>query len=426
MRGRRRRRTATARIDHKRLQEQGSILVVDDEPSVLLTIQAILMQEGYSVDGAPDGASAIERLHQKTYDLVLTDLRLGEIDGLDVLAEIQRMSSRTVAIVLTGYASLESAIQAMREGAYDYLVKPTDVEELKMRVAHVFERHRLTDELARRVRELERANATIDRMNANLRLDIDLATVQLRDRVTDLNETKEALERAQAQRETFTAMVAHEMRAPLTPIKLAAQTMERLEMPPDQVKKLAHTVEDRVNYLERLVQDLLDVSRIDTGNFSIQPECCNLSALVRQVVENYRQAHEDRIFEVRLSNEHITGEYDEGRISQALNNLIENAIKYSYPDTTITITLDVTPDNEATLSVADQGMGIPDDQLAAIMEPFMRLNPNENIKGFGLGLYITRGIAQAHGGHLEVSSGKTRARGAVFTLILPGAKIAIE
>src|SRR5271165_3061546 len=117
----------------------GTILVVDDEPGVLLTIKAILAQEGYAVDGAASGAAAFDRLSVASYDLVLTDLRLGDMDGLEVLAEVRRVSPRTVAIVLTGYASLESAIQAMREGAYDYLVKPTDVEELKLRDAHIFE-----------------------------------------------------------------------------------------------------------------------------------------------------------------------------------------------------------------------------------------------------------------------------------------------
>jgi DNA-binding response OmpR family regulator len=165
---------------------RGSILVVDDEPGVMLTIQAILAQEGYAVDSASSGAQALTKLRERAYDLVLTDLRLGDLDGLDVLTEIRRTSPRTVAIVLTGYASLESAIQAMRQGAYDYLVKPTDVEELKLRVAHIFERLHLSDELERRVRELETANATIDHMNANLREEVESATAQLRDRVTEL------------------------------------------------------------------------------------------------------------------------------------------------------------------------------------------------------------------------------------------------
>src|SRR5579864_454280 len=110
------------------------------------------------------------------------------MDGLDVLGEIRKFSPHTVAIVLTGYASLESAIMAMRQGAFDYLVKPTDVEELKLRVAHVFERHRLEAELARRVQQLETANQTIAQLNASLQSDIAAATARIRAQLGELAE----------------------------------------------------------------------------------------------------------------------------------------------------------------------------------------------------------------------------------------------
>src|SRR5579885_2347865 len=106
---------------------QGRILVVDDEPGVLTTIQAILKMEGYDVQGATNGHDALSTVRAQAFDLILTDLRLGSDDGLEMLAELRKLASDTVAIILTGYASLESAIEAMRQGAYDYLVKPTDV-----------------------------------------------------------------------------------------------------------------------------------------------------------------------------------------------------------------------------------------------------------------------------------------------------------
>jgi signal transduction histidine kinase len=397
---------------------RGRILVVDDEQGVMVTIQAILEQEGYTVDSASSGTQAIEKLHAQQYDLVLTDLRLGDIDGLEVLAEARRSSPRTVAIVLTGYASLESAIQAMREGAYDYLVKPTDVEELKMRVRHVFERLQLTDELARRVQQLEAAYTTIDDMNANLRDQIDEATAQLRERVAELNETKDALEAEKTKRERFIAMVAHDMRAPLGPIKLGAQIIARDRERGTAFAPFTQTIEEQVDRLERLINDLLLMTRIDTGEFQINPEACDLAALVRKQVEQYRLAQTERTFAL-TAPETLPGTFDEDRIVQALNNLLENAIKYSFPGTTITVTLEqVTPDRAA-LSVADEGKGIPPDKLAEIFDPFKRLEGTEDIKGFGLGLYITRGIAEAHGGTLAVASGTDRAHGAIFTLTLP-------
>jgi signal transduction histidine kinase len=307
----------------------------------------------------------------------------------------------------------------MREGAYDYLVKPTDVEELKLRVAHVFERHRLTDELKRRVAELEAANATIDEMNASLRSRIDEATAQLRAHVEELSRTKAELEAARAQKEQFIAMVAHELRSPLTPLRFATQLIDRQPAANDAIHRYTATIQEQVDRLERLIQDLLDVSRIDTGRFSIQPGECDLSALASQLIESYRQRHADRRFVLAASDEPVVGIFDCGRIEQALNNLLDNAVKYSFPDTTVTLALSLRPDGWIDLSVADEGMGIPTEQMQAIFEPFRRLDAARDTQGFGLGLAIAKGIAEAHGGHLSVASETSRARGATFTISLP-------
>lgn len=397
---------------------RGRILVVDDEQGVMVTIQAILEQEGYTVDSASSGSMAIDRLRAQQYDLVLTDLRLGDIDGLDVLAEARRTAPRTVAIVLTGYASLESAIQAMREGAYDYLVKPTDVEELKLRVRHVFERLQLTDELARRVQQLEEANATIDSMNANLRTEIEEATAQLRERLAELDATKTALEAEKAKRERFIAMVAHDMRAPLGPIKFGAQLIAKDAEHGPHFTAFTQAIDEQVERLNRLITDLLDMTRIDAGQFQIRPASCDLAVMVRKQVEFYQQAHADRHF-VLVAPATLPGTYDEGRLVQALNNLLENAVKFSYPDTAITVTLTQTSPAWVALSVADEGKGIPPDKVNEIFDPFKRLANAEGITGFGLGLYISKGIAEAHGGALTVASGTDRAHGAIFTLTLP-------
>lgn len=397
----------------------GTILVVDDDPGVLITIQAILAQEGYAVEGAESGAAALAKLRTHIYDLVLTDLRLGDLDGLEVLAAARRSSPRTVAIVLTGYASLESAIQAMREGAYDYLVKPTDVEELKLRVAHIFERHHLADELAHRVQELEAANATIAALNAHLSEAVTEATAQVRRQLDDLAAAKADLERTQEQKERFIAMVAHELRAPLAPIKFGAQLMARTPERVEYITRYTTVIGEQVDQLERLITDLLDVTRIDSGRFSIQPARGDLAPLAAQLVEEYRQNHTDRVFILESAGP-ACGVFDRGRIQQALGNLLSNAVKYSFPDTIITVRLRVDDGGWLALSVADEGMGIPAAKLQEIFDPFKRLQGTEDIHGYGLGLYITKGIVEAHGGRLAVESGEQRANGAVFTLWLPG------
>src|SRR6266545_6891750 len=116
------------------------VLVVDDEQSVATTIKAILELDGNHVTAVTSGTEALNQLREHEFDVVLTDLRLDDLDGIEVLRETQRLWPDTVAIMLTGYASLESAVAAMRSGAYDYLIKPSDVDELRATIGRALER----------------------------------------------------------------------------------------------------------------------------------------------------------------------------------------------------------------------------------------------------------------------------------------------
>src|SRR5712691_2423271 len=157
------------------MREQPKVLVVDDEESVVVTIKAILQLDGYNVATTTSGLQARGMVRDVEYDLVLTDLRLEDGDGLDVLKAVRERYPETVTIMLTGYASLESAIQALRAGAYDYLVKPSEVEELRATVGRGIERRRLGLELKARVAELERANREIGELNLTLQRRIEEA-----------------------------------------------------------------------------------------------------------------------------------------------------------------------------------------------------------------------------------------------------------
>ena len=163
------------------MREQPKVLVVDDEESVVVTIKAILQLDGYDVTTTTSGMKARQMVRETEYDLVLTDLRLEDGDGLDVLKAVREWHPETVTIMLTGYASLESAVQALRAGAYDYLVKPSEVEELRATVARGIERRRLGEELRARVTELAE-------LNSSLQVRIDEATAELKERYEQLKE----------------------------------------------------------------------------------------------------------------------------------------------------------------------------------------------------------------------------------------------
>jgi len=166
------------------------LLIVDDEESVAVTMQAILQLDGHDVEMTTRGDEAIRRIGETTYDLVLTDLRLDDLDGLQIVAETHRRAPDTIVIVLTGYASLESAVKALREGAYDYLLKPCDVEELRATVSRGLERRGMGQQLQERLVELESANKTIGRMNAELEDRIAAATADLEERLEELAAAK--------------------------------------------------------------------------------------------------------------------------------------------------------------------------------------------------------------------------------------------
>ena len=171
----------------------GSVLVVDDEESVAVTMGAILEMDGYTVAISTSGADALRRLDEDDFDLVLTDLRLDDVDGLTIISQAARVQPDTITIILTGYASLESAIKALREGAYDYLIKPCDVDELRAVVARGIERRQLGIQLKDRIADLEAANQTIRDMNRDLERRIDAATAELQQRMHELAQANEEI-----------------------------------------------------------------------------------------------------------------------------------------------------------------------------------------------------------------------------------------
>src|SRR5919201_3420800 len=219
----------------------GSLLVVDDEESVAVTMGAILEMDGYAVAISTSGTDALSKLQSETFDLVLTDLRLDDADGLSIVGEVCRVQPDTVSIILTGYASLESAINALREGAYDYLIKPCDVDELRAVVARGVERRQLGAQLKARLQELEEANQLIHSLNRDLQRRVEEATTALPQRMIDLARANEEianlyrgaqqhveqLEELDKLKSRFLSMASHELKTPLTSISGLSQVLLR-------------------------------------------------------------------------------------------------------------------------------------------------------------------------------------------------------
>ena len=355
----------------------GRILVVDDEENVLVTIEAILRMDGYDIDTAGSGERALELIGQNDYDVVLTDLRLEDMSGQDILAAIRQRSPATVSVMLTGYASLESALAALREGAYDYLIKPSDPEELRATVRRGFERR----QLLRRITRLE-----------------------------ELDELKSQ----------FLSIASHELRTPITAVsgfaQLAVRALEerlRASPPPDpswqkELERLVrqlNVIQDQSAKLGRLVRELLDVSRIQSGRLEFRLAPVDLVQLVREVTEQMQLGAPGRSLSVRVNGSSPVILGDRDHLEQVVGNLLDNAMKYSPVAGEVSVFVR-TKGDEAHLTVEDRGMGIPADQLTRVFDLFYRTEEAESRRtpGLGLGLYITRGIVERHGGRIWMES----------------------
>jgi len=398
------------------MREQPKVLVVDDEESVVVTIKAILQLDGYNVATTTSGARARAMVRDTEYDLVLTDLRLEDGDGLDVLKAVRESYPETVTIMLTGYASLESAIQALRAGAYDYLVKPSEVEELRSTVARGIERRRLGQELRQRVAELAD-------LNTSLQQRIDEATAELKERYEQLKE----LDRMKSQ---FLSIASHELKTPITAMsgflqvalrrvgrlsegEAAAPVAEGLRGITEQLE----VVYRQTGKLARLVDELLDVSRIQTGRIEFRYGDVDLSELANEVATRMQLTTTAHEISVRRDSENVVTA-DRDHLEQVLNNLVTNAIKYSPSGGAITI--DVRPDDGGVrLSVTDQGIGIPAEELESIFGLFYR-SPDRAARdaaGMGLGLYISKEIVLRHGGRIWAES--AGAKGSTLNVVIP-------
>jgi two-component system, OmpR family, phosphate regulon sensor histidine kinase PhoR len=501
------------------------ILLVDDEESVLFTLEAVLKKEGYAVTAVNSGLEALRAIREHSFDLLLSDLRIDDVDGLTLLAAAQKRDPETVSILLTGYASLESAVQALRYGAFNYLLKPCNIDEMKLTIARGLEKKRLAEALRERVVELEEANETIRSFTAQLEDKVKTATAELAERVRDLQEsrgrldavidsmkdglvvydregralrantfmlslfglsstavlgrTAEAKERGlvlsstnedqlaaaavfeldsprtrfvrrvispvigqgaplsglvvvyqditdqkevEQLKDDFLSIASHELKTPLTSIMGYTQLLSRRLAPEARragSDDAIEVIENQCRRMKRLVEDLLDVSRIERGTLGTAHSKVDLLCLTENVVRKFEATSPEHKFMLDKPKADVPVWCDEDRLEQLLSNLVSNAVKYS-PDGG-KVEVRVTRNGEtAEVAVRDWGIGIPADQQPRIFSRFYQAESvvrSRRFGGMGLGLFISKAIVDEMGGSIRVDS--TVGKGSTFRFTLP-------
>ena len=386
-----------------------NVLIVDDLPDNLLALEAVIRLEGQTVFQASSGEEALALLLTHEFVLAILDVQMPGMNGFE-LAELMRGTEKTrhIPIVFVTAAGKESnfAFKGYESGAVDFLYKPLDVQAVqsKVNVFALLYRQRL--ETRRQVLALEKSRKEQEALLANLQA------------------TQMELQKALKLRDEFMSVVAHELRTPLNTLFMDVQMRKMLlergklaVFDAAYLEKMVARDQRQVQSMMRLIDDMLDVTRIRSNRLSIRPGPVDLPALLGRVVGNLSHQAQAAGSAITLhADQPVTGCWDEFRIEQVVTNLLTNALRYGNGKP-VEVSLVLLGDSVA-IHVRDQGKGIPAQDQQRIFDPFERaVGQDDSTTGLGLGLYITRQLVEAHGGTISVQS--REAEGAHFSVTLP-------
>jgi signal transduction histidine kinase len=362
--------------------EDANVLLVDDQPAKLLSYGAILGGMDVRLVSASSGREALDHLLRQEFAVVLIDVCMPELDGFELAAMIREHPRfrRTAIIFVSGvHLSDFDRIKGYAHGAVDYVPVPVVPEILRAKVG-------IFVDLYRKTRQLERLNQDLER--------------RVSERTAELQE-------AGRRKDEFLAMLAHELRNPLAAIRLAAQLIGFSELPATQFRSSVGVIQRQVEHLVRLIDDLVDVSRITRGLISLRREPVDISDVVVQAIETARPMVDSRrhTLAVDVADEQLIVDGDPARLSQVVANILSNAAKFTDPGGRIELCVRRDSPHVA-IEVRDNGRGIPRDMLPRIFDLFTHSDQplDRAVGGLGIGLAIVRQLVEMHGGTVRACS----------------------
>jgi len=362
-----------------RLDRTPKILIIDDEEVVLDSCKQILRKENYQLLTVSNGELGIQLINKDKPDLVFVDLKMPGLSGFEVLKKIRDIDPNIITIVITGFSTVSSAIEAMKNGAYDFLPKPFTPDEFRIITNRGLDRRKLV-----------------------------LETIALK-------REKEML------KEHFAAVVSHELKSPLGAVQQNLYLLEdelSASLNSGQRERIER-MKTKINDLINLIHTWLRVITVDVNKLKENFKEISIEGVVSKAVENVQlQATRndiDIVSSLSISPSLLIG--DEGTLVEAIGNLLGNSIKFSRPGSQIKIFTKET-DDQLEISISDSGIGISKEDLPYIFEDFYTGESGLKIeKSSGLGLAITKRIIEAHNGSISVSS--ELGQGSTFIIKLP-------
>ncbi|MFO7872940.1 MAG: hybrid sensor histidine kinase/response regulator [Bacteroidales bacterium] len=364
-----------------------NILVVDDEPGICSGVSRILenytisypfMEEdfGFQIETAETGEEALEILKSRPQDIVLLDNKLPGIQGIDVLEYINQQNMDVVVVMITSYASLELAVKATRQGAYDFVPKPFTPKELRASI----------DTIAKQL-FLQRMTEKLNQEGRHVRFQ-------------------------------FLSVLSHELKSPLNAVEGYLQMLDERKFGEklDDYDDIIDRSLNRVQGMRSLIMDMLDFTRIESGKKQRKLENVNLCQVVKQSIEAFQPLSIQKDVDVYLNcSVDIHLEADKQELEIIVNNLISNAIKYNKTGGRVDIGLRREGD-KVILTVQDTGIGMQEEDTKDLFEDFVRIKSEhtKNISGSGLGLSIVKKLLDMYNASISVESEPEK--GSCFTV----------
>jgi len=371
------------------------VLLIEDEPEVRESYVDMLSLLGYDVDSAENGACGLEKLQKNRYDIVITDLNMPVMNGLETLRQIKKKDIDTEVIVVTGFATIENAIGAMKQGAFDYITKPVSIEHVKIVLSKCMQRI----QSRRENKELKDRNA----------------------RLSELNELKDK----------FITITNHELRTPLAVLKgyLDLLNMELENIRNEDKDEYLKIIEKTVDEMVEMIDNLHNLSNLYNSRVKAIRTLININELVQEIYDDIHALFTKRHVSLKLikSKENLLVSADKKELKRAIRELIQNALKFTNSGGDVTISIkNVNLNRQIFVEVTDTGIGIPNDKLEMIFEPFYEvqdvMHHSTSKTGFmgsgiGVGLSLAKEIVETLDGEIVVES--KPGEGSSFTIILP-------